>query len=130
MGIIGAKEGADPNFGDYIQSFMLGLFGYTAFIVPIVTFFAMALGISNRNNYFVWFKIGSLIALVMVVGVLMHMISYADLEMMAEVKGWPKTFYTGKNGGGVIFGAVALGLCSLIGKAGTVFLLIVSLILF
>ena len=129
VGIIGAKEGADPNFGDYIQSFMLGLFGYTAFIVPIVTFFAMALGISNRNNYFVWFKIGSLIALVMVVGVLMHMISYADLEMMAEVKGWPKTFYTGKNGGGVIFGAVALGLCSLIGKAGTVFLLIVLTII-
>ncbi len=129
VGIIGAKEGADPNFGDYIQSFMLGLFGYTAFIVPIVTFFAMALGISNRNNYFVWFKIGSLIALVMVVGVLMHMISYADLETMSEVKGWPKTFYTGQNGGGVIFGAVALGLCSLIGKAGTVFLLIVLTII-
>lgn len=129
VGIIGAKDGADPNFGDYIQSFMLGLFGYTAFVVPIVTFFAMALGISNRNNYFVWFKIGSLIALVMVVGVLMHMISYADLEMMAEIKGWPKTFYTGKNGGGVIFGAIALGLCSLIGKAGTVFLLIVLTII-
>ncbi len=129
VGIIGSKEGADPNFGDYIQSFMLGLFGYTAYIVPIVTFFALALGISNRNNYFVWVKIGSLIALVMVVGILMHMISYADLETLAEVKGWPKTFYTGAKGGGVIFGAVALGLCSLIGKTGTVFFLIVLTII-
>ena len=75
VGIIKAGEGADPNLGDYIKYFMLGVFGFAAYIVPIVTFFAMALSISNRNNYFVWFKIGSLIALVMIVGVLMHMIS-------------------------------------------------------
>ncbi len=129
VGIIKSAEPTQPNLGDYIKSFMLGVFGYTAFIVPIVTFFAMALGISNRSNYFVWFKIGSLIALVMVVGVLMHMISYGDIEAFRGVKDWPKTFYTGKNGGGVIFGAVALLLCSLIGKVGTVFLLIVLTII-
>ena len=129
VGIIKSAEPTQPNLGDYIKSFMLGVFGYTAFIVPIVTFFAMALGISNRSNRFVWFKIGSLIALVMVVGVLMHMISYGDIESFRGVKDWPKTFYMGKNGGGVIFGAVALLLCSLIGKVGTVFLLIVLTII-
>ena len=130
VGIIGTPRGSEElNFGDYIQHFMLGLFGYTAYIVPVVAFFAMALGISNRNNYFVWFKIGSLIALVLVAGVLMHMICYGDLETFAEVKGWPKEFYNGQNGGGVIWGAVALGICALIGKAGTVFLLIVLTII-
>ncbi len=130
VGIIGTPKGStELNFGDYIQKFMLGVFGYTAFIVPIVTFFAMALGISNRNNYFVWLKIGSLIALVMVVGVLMHMISYGDLESFAEVKDWPKTFYNGGKGGGVLWGAVSLGICLLIGKAGTVFLLLVLTII-
>ncbi len=126
VGIIGSKSDAThQNLGDYIQSFMLGVFGYTAYIVPIVTFFAMALGISNRTNYFVWFKIGSLIALVLVVGVLMHMISYGDIEAFSEVKDWPKTFYQNGKGGGIVFGAVALLLCSLIGKVGTVFLLLV-----
>ncbi len=130
VGIIGTPKGSEQlNFGDYIQLFMLGLFGFTAYIVPVVAFFVMALGISNRDNYFVWFKIGSLIALVMVVGVLMHMISYGDLETYSEAKDWVKTFYNNGNGGGVIFGAVALLLCSLIGKAGTVFLLIVLTII-
>lgn len=130
VGIIGTPTGSEQqNFGDYIQQFMLGLFGFTAYIVPVVAFFAMALGISNKNNYFVWFKIGSLIALIMVVGVLMHMISYGDLETYLEAKDWVKTFYKEEKGGGVIFGAVALLLCSLIGKAGTVFLLIVLTII-
>lgn len=129
VGIIKSSDPAQPNLGDYIKNFMLGVFGYTAFVVPVVTFFAMALGISNRSNRFVWFKIGSLIALVMVVGVLMHMISYGDIEAFKGVKGWPKTFYTEGKGGGVLFGAVALLLCSLIGKTGTVFLLIVLTII-
>lgn len=125
VGIIGSKKGADPNLGDYIQAFMLGIFGYAAFIVPIVVFFSLALGISNRNNYFVWFKIGSLIALVVVIGVLMHLISYGNIEDYPGTKDWLNVFYQGKNGGGVVFGALALLLCSLIGKVGTVFLLIV-----
>ncbi len=129
VGIIKSSDPAQPNLGNYIKDFMLGIFGYTAFVVPIVTFFAMALGISNRSNHFVWFKIGSLIALVMVVGVLMHMISYGDIEAFKGVKDWPKTFYTEGKGGGVLFGAVALLLCSLIGKTGTVFLLIVLTII-
>jgi len=130
IGIIGTPKGSEEqNFGDIIQNIMLGLFGYSAYIVPIVVFFTMALGISNRNNYFVWFKIGSLIALVMVVGVLMHMISYGDLETYGQAKDWPRVFYNGQKGGGVIFGAISLGICSLIGKAGTVFLLIVLTII-
>lgn len=129
VGIIKAGEGAAPNLGDYIRQFMLGLFGFAAYIVPIVAFFTMALAISNRNNYFVWFKIGSLIALVMVVGVLMHLISYGDLEAYSQSKDWIKTFYQNGKGGGVIFGTVALLLCSLMGKAGTVFLLIVLTII-
>lgn len=130
VGIIGTPKGAtEQNFGDFIQNIMLGLFGYTAYIVPIVAFFIMALGISNRSNYFVWFKIGSLIALIMVVGVFMHMISYGDLETFGQTKDWPRVFYGGQKGGGVIFGAIALGICALIGKAGTVFLLIVLTII-
>ncbi len=129
IGVIKAGEGAAPNLGDYIKQFMLGLFGYAAYIVPIVTFFSMALAISNRNNYFVWFKIGSLIALVVVMGVFMHMISYGELETFSQSKGWIKTFYQNGKGGGVIFGTIALLLCSLMGKAGTVFLLIVLTII-
>ena len=127
VGII--KGSGEPNLGDFIRNIMLGLFGYTAFIVPIVTFFVMALGISNRNNHFVWIKIGSIIALLLVIGVLLHMISFGDIETYAEVKDWPKDFYNGKKGGGVLFGAVALLMCNLIGKVGTVFLLLVLTII-
>ncbi len=127
IGVI--KGSAEPNLGDYIKNIMLGVFGYTAYIVPIVTFFVMALGISNRNNHFVWIKIGSVIALVMVIGILMHMICYGDIESYASEKGWPKTFYDGQNGGGVVFGAVTLLVCNLIGKVGTIFLLLVITII-
>lgn len=127
VGII--KGSVEPNLGDFIRKIMLGVFGFTAYIVPIVTFFVMALGISNRNNHFVWIKIGSILALLMVIGVLMHMISFGDIESYAEVKDWPKIFYNGQKGGGVIFGAIALLLCNLIGKVGTVFLLLVFTII-
>lgn len=126
VGIIGSPKGSETqNFGDWIQAFMLGLFGYTAYIAPIVAFVSIALGIANRNNTFVWFKIGSLIALVLVIGVLMHMISYHDLEVFKTAKDWPKTFYQDGKGGGVIFGAVTLLLYSVIGKVGMVFFLLV-----
>ncbi len=129
VGIIGAKKGADPNFGDYVQAFMLGVFGYTAYVVPIITVASMAMKIYSRPGYAVWFRIGSLIALVTVVGILLHMISYGDLEAYADMEGWVKTFYKEGKGGGVVFGALALLLCSFIGKAGTVFLLIIVTII-
>ena len=129
VGIIGTKQGADPNFGDYVQAFMMGLFGYTAYIVPIVVFASMALAIFNRDNMGIWFKIGSVIALITVIGILLHLISYGDIESFSESKDWVKTFYKDGKGGGVVFGAIALLLCSFIGKAGTVFLLIVLTII-
>ena len=129
VGIIGSRQGADPNFGDYVQAFMMGLFGYTAYIVPIVVFVSMAMAIFNRDNMGIWFKIGSVIALITIIGILLHLISYGDLEAFSESKDWVKTFYKDGKGGGVVFGAIALLLCSFIGKAGTVFLLIVLTII-
>ena len=130
VGIIGTKAGADHmNFGDYVQQFMLGLFGITAYIVPLVTIFLMALGIANKTNIAVWFKIGSAIILIGVIGVFAHLLVYKDLSVYSGSAEWVKTFYLDGKGGGVIWGAVSLGLNALIGKVGTIFLLIVTSII-
>lgn len=126
VGIIGTKSGAEHmNFGDYVQQFMLGIFGITAYIVPLLTIFLMALGIANKNNFMVWCKIISAAVLVGVIGIFAHLICYKDLSLYAGSAEWVKTFYIDGKGGGVIWGALTLGINALIGKVGTVFFLIV-----
>ena len=132
VGIIGTKPGADHlNFGDYIQFFMLGLFGITGYVVPVVAFVSMILRMANRRNNLIWWKIGALIAFVIIIGMFAHLIAYKDLSDFEGSMDWVKTFYESRKGGGVIWGAFALGLNTVIGKVGSVFLLIVcSLIAF
>ena len=122
VGIIGTKSGAEHmNFGDYVQQFMLGIFGITAYIVPLLTIFLMALGIANKNNFMVWCKIISAAVLVGVIGIFAHLICYKDLSLYAGSAEWVKTFYIDGKGGGAIWGALTLGINALIGKVGTVF---------
>ncbi len=126
IGIIGTKPDASHlNFGDYVQQFMLGIFGITAYIVPLVAFFLMALGIANKNNMLVWAKIFSAVTLVAVIGIFAHLVCYKDLAVYEGSSEWIKIFYEDGKGGGVIFGGLTLGLYAIIGKVGTIFLLIV-----
>lgn len=126
VGIIGTKAGSDQmNFGDYVQQFMLGLFGITAYVVPLLAIFLMALGIANKHNFIVWCKIVSAVTLIGVVGIFAHLITYKDLSIYSGSADWIKVFYLDGKGGGVVWGAVSLALNALIGKVGTVFFLIV-----
>ncbi len=125
VGLIGAKEAEPPKLGDYVQAGMLGLFGITAYILPLVTFFGIAFGISNHNSTIACVKLISLGVLMIIVGMVAQMIGVKDLETYVGAKEWAKTFYQMQTGGGVVFGAPALFCYSFLGKVGTVFVVIV-----
>lgn len=130
IGLIGTRAGASHyNFGDYVQFFMLGIFGFTAYIVPVVAFFLMALAIANKNNFIIWIKISASIVLLSVIGIFLHLICFPDLSQYEGNLSWIKEFYDARKGGGVIFGSMTLGLDALIGKIGTIFLLLVVMII-
>lgn len=130
IGVIGTKPGASHlNFGDHVQHFMLGLFGITAYIVPLLSFFLMILGIANKSNKIVVWKIASAIVLVAIFGIFAHFISYKDLSTFEGNTEWIKTFFSNRTGGGLVWGALALLLNSFLGKIGSIFLLIVLMII-
>lgn len=127
--VISSGDIDKPNLGDYVRFFMTGMFGITAYIVPFAGFLAVVLGISNRYNPKVYYKIGAGVVLLAVIGILAHIICYPDIVEVGKSGHWGKLFYTGaregKIGGGIIFGAITVGLTSLMGKIGTIFLSVV-----
>lgn len=130
IGVIGTRAGAtNLNFGDYVQHFMLGILGFTAYFAPLVTFFLMIFAMANKNNFIVWCKIIAIIVVVAIIGIFAHFICYSDFSVYEGNTDWITDFYQNRKGGGVIFGALALLLNSFIGKIGSVFLLIVLLLI-
>ncbi len=130
IGVIGTKPDASHlNFGDYVQHFMLGLFGITAYIVPLLSFFLMILAIANKTNRIVCWKIASAIVLVAIIGIFAHFISYKDFSTFEKNADWIKVFFSNRKGGGLLWGSLALLLHTFLGKIGSIFLLIVLMII-
>ena len=53
--------------GDAISRFFFGVFGFMAYLLPLILFFMVAFLISNRNNPLAWMKAAAVILLVICV---------------------------------------------------------------
>ena len=110
-----------------IQSIMFGLFGFLAYVIPIITFFGFAFGISNRGNTVATIKLISFIVLVCLLGIISYMIMGQEKLLYGDslVKELYITSIDYHAGGGVLFGIIGHALYKLIGFAGTLFIVLV-----
>lgn len=116
--------------GDKISRVMFGIFGLTAYALPILAFVAIAFGISNQGNRVAYMKLTAGIVLFLLIGVVCALISQGSVSM-AEYS--LKDIYTDsadhRAGGGVISGSVAWLLQHFLGLIGTVLLVLVLAII-
>lgn len=116
--------------GDKISRVMFGIFGLTAYALPILAFVAIAFGISNQGNRVAYMKLTAGIVLFLLIGVVCALISQGSVSM-AEYS--LKDIYTDsadhRAGGGVISGSAAWLLQHFLGLIGTVLLVLVLAII-
>ncbi len=115
------------SVGDKLSKVMFGLFGYMAYVAPILLFLAVYFGISNLGNHVASIKLMSGIIFFSMCCVLFTLTGGID-----NVGSSFKTYYSfsseAHKGGGVIGGFLGKGMQGLLGLAGTIIIMIVLMI--
>ena len=116
--------------GDAVSRVMFGVFGLTAYVVPILAFVAVAFGISNQGNRIAIMKLTAGIVLFFLIGMVCALVTssapmmetYSVADLYAECA-------QNRSGGGVLAGSLVWVLHHFLGMVGTVlFLLVLAVI--
>lgn len=114
------------SFGDILSHMEFGLFGLPAYIAPLLFFFALAFGMSNRGISAAKRKLIAGITLYVLVSMLCELLS-GRLSSMESYS--MKVLYQGAwehhNGGGVLAGSLAYLLHHYLDTLGTVLVIVV-----
>ncbi len=113
--------------GTYISTFIFGLFGWIAYLLPYIIFFGTAFYISNRNHRLATVKVISGCIVVICVMAFFQMVSNPG-EGTVHVLDFYDDSAVYRNGGGLIGGLICKLLVPLLGKAGA-YLIIIALFL-
>lgn len=110
--------------GEVCSAVLFGIFGWMAYLIPILVFGAAAFLISNRGNAHAYIKIAALLVLLIVVCALL------ELAMNPYTPGtglltYYKQASIHKNAGGFLGGCLVTLLCPTIGVVGSYVVLIV-----
>ena len=107
--------------GNGISSVLFGLFGLTAYIMPIALFIAVMFRYANRGSFNALRKLISGIVLFFMIGVICDLLFGISIDLE---KYSLKDIYTHcvsvKNGGGIIAGSISYVLCKYLGVIGTI----------
>jgi len=118
--------------GDYISYFMFGLFGFTAYIFPIVLFLGIAFLISNINNPkgVMKFVAGGVLYILVSAMIQLIFVEYNESKSVFE---YYSISGANKTGGGFFGAMIEKSLHSVIGLVGTyivlIFLIIIAMVL-
>ncbi len=115
------------SVGNIIRSIMFGIFGLTAYIVPILVFVAVAFGISNRGNYFASMKLIAGVILFLLTGVICELFSgsLSAADATYNITAIYKASSSSGNGGGVIGGSIAFAMVHFLDVVGTILVITV-----
>jgi S-DNA-T family DNA segregation ATPase FtsK/SpoIIIE len=113
--------------GDSLSKVMFGLFGYMAYVAPLLLFFAIYFGMANLGNHVATIKLISGMIFFCMCCVLFTMIG--GVENVGDKIGSYYSFSAeGHRGGGVIGGFLGNGMYSLLGKVGTIIIMLVLML--
>ncbi|MDD6206907.1 MAG: DNA translocase FtsK [Clostridiales bacterium] len=113
--------------GNVIKQVMLGLFGYLAYVLPVVLFLGIAFILANQNNRNVQKKIPAGILLLFFADGLIHLIYQAVVQ--ADVDAKIGSLYKAGAGGGVIGGMLYRLFFVLLGEAGAAIVFVAAILI-
>lgn len=115
------------SVGDKLSGIMFGLFGYMAYVAPVLLFFAVYFGISNLGNRVAAIKLTSGVIFFSMCCVLFTLAGGID-----NIGSSFRTYYgfsaQARKGGGVVGGFLGKGMHGLLGLAGTIIIMIVLML--
>ncbi|MBQ2986643.1 MAG: DNA translocase FtsK [Tyzzerella sp.] len=114
--------------GDALSAFLFGVFGFMAYIVPILIFIGVTFVLSNKGNAHAYFKAGSCLVVFLMCCTLFQLIingydqgtTLKDIYILSSMH---------KDGGGWLGGLLVNLLCPAIGVVGTYIVVIVLFII-
>jgi len=113
--------------GDAISDVMFGIFGMTAFVMPIVFFLMIAFGAANSGNAIAIRKIVAGVVLFLVVGMVFELFTGMPQRMTDyNLKEIYEECSKAHHGGGVIAGSLAYVSYHFMGIIGTILLILVA----
>ena len=120
--------------GNAISGVLFGIFGFTAYIAPVVLFLAVAFWFANEGNPTAVRKMIAGVVLFLMIGVICDLISRNAGSMeQYDIKVLYANCSTGKKGGGVLAGSICYLLLHYLEAVGTVLVVllcsVISLIL-
>lgn len=118
------------SIGNAVSGFMFGLFGFTAYIAPIIIFLAIAFGMSNIGNNIATRKLISGIILFLLISMVCELFSVNPAQTENyQVKGIYLRCSENHSGGGIIAGSLVFLSYKFLGMVGTVLLILVLAII-
>ncbi|MBP5528831.1 MAG: DNA translocase FtsK [Lachnospiraceae bacterium] len=96
----------DGGVGLFITKFLKGLFGFAAYVLPIVGILTTVYCIVKDTTKKTVFNVISAVLFVACVGMIAHLFAYSDISGTSFTESM-KIFYHDGKGGGVIFGFLA-----------------------
>lgn len=115
--------------GNTISDVMFGIFGLTAYAMPLALFLMIAFGTVNSGNEIATRKIVAGAFLVLLVGVLCELFTGAPEKAESyQIKAIYEACSQNHNGGGVVGGSVAYLFYHFLGLIGTVLVILVAVI--
>ena len=113
--------------GEVLSNIMFGLFGYMAYVAPLLIFFAFYFGLANMGNRVATIKLISGTVLFCMCCVLFTL--FAGVESVGDsIASYYRFSADGHHGGGVIGGFFGHGMHTLLGMAGTIIVMLVLII--
>ena len=116
--------------GQTISHMLFGLFGFLAYVVPILLFVSMAFRLANRGESIATIKLVAGIILFFLIGIVLDMAGGASLSM-ESYQAWMlyERSVECKGGGGVICGTLAYLLNHLLDRTGTILFVVVLVLI-
>ena len=110
--------------GEVCSAVLFGIFGWMAYLIPVLLFGAAAFLVSNRGNAHAYIKAAALLVLLVVLCALLELIMNPYTPGMGLMT-YYKQASIHKNSGGLLGGCLVMLLCPIIGVVGSYVVLIV-----
>lgn len=114
--------------GDILSALMFGIFGWMAYLIPVLIFGITAFLISNKGNKHAYIKAVAAIVFVIVATAILELV-VNSYHPGTELMEYYRQASIGKEAGGLLGGVMITILCPTIGVAGTYIVLILLMII-
>ena len=116
--------------GNAISGVMFGIFGLTAYLIPVFLFMIIAFAMINSGNMIATRKIIAAVCLYLIVSMMCELFTKAPQEAVSyDFKGIYEACSTNRNGGGILGGSFAYLAYHFLGLIGTILSLLVIAII-